>query len=110
MSKTAEVTVKVVAGVMIRGAKKILGDADSYMTKAIREKGADSKIAFPETAFYFPLANALLGLETKTLADAKKILDTAKTLVIKDVPSEDKWTNFLKDSLNAGVATILSEE
>ena len=110
MAKTTEITVKVVAGLMISGAKKVIDDADSYMSKAIKEKGADSKIAFPETAFYFPLANALLGLETKTLSDAKKILDTAKTLIIKDVPAEDKWTNFLKDSLNAGVATILSEE
>jgi len=110
MSKTAEITVKTVAGLMVSGAKKVLGEADSYMAKAIKEKGADTGIAFPETAFYFPLANALLGFETKTLSDAKKILDTAKTLLIKDVPAEDKWTNFLKDSLNAGVATILSEE
>jgi acetyl-CoA synthase len=109
-NKTTDVTVKAVAGLMVSGAKKLMWDADNFMEKAIKEKGPDTKVALPETAFYFPLANALLGLETKTVSDAKKILDTAKTLIVKDVPAEDQWTTFLKDSLNAGVAAILAEE
>ena len=72
--KTAEVTVKTVAGLMVGGAKKMLWEADSFMDKAIKEKGDDAKVAFPETAFYFPLANGLLGFETKTLRDAKNCL------------------------------------
>ncbi len=110
MSKTAEITVKTVAGLMVSGAKKVVSEADALLSKTKSEKGAEFKVAFPETAFYLPLANALLGAEVKTVSDAEKVLSTAKTLVIKDVPSEDQWTNFLKDSLNAGVATILSEE
>ncbi|MDD5428984.1 MAG: acetyl-CoA decarbonylase/synthase complex subunit alpha/beta [Candidatus Omnitrophica bacterium] len=110
MSKTAEITVKTVAGLMVSGAKKVLGEADALLGKTKKEKGADFKVAFPETAFYLPLANGLLGAEVKTVTDAEKVLATAKTLVIKDVPADDKWTDFLKDSLNAGVATILSEE
>ena len=109
-SKTAEITVKTVAGLMVSGAKKVLGEADGLLSKTKKEKGPGQKVAFPETAFYLPLANALLGSEVKTVADAEKLLATAKTLVIKDVPAEDKWDTFLKDSLNAGVATILSEE
>ena len=110
MSKTAEVTIKVVAGLMVSGAKKVLAEADALLIKTKKDKGADQKVLFPETAFYLPLANALLGLEIKTVLDAEKMLATAKTLIIKDVPAEDKWDTFLKDSLNAGVATILSEE
>jgi len=110
MSKTAEVTVKTVAGLMVSGAKKVMAEADGLLNKTKKEKGATSAIAFPETAFYLPLANALLGSEIRTVADAEKLLATAKTLVLKDVPPEDKWDTFLKDSLNAGVATILSEE
>ncbi len=95
---------------MVSGAKSVVAEAEELLNKTKKEKGADQKVAFPETAFYLPLANALLGSEVKTVTDAEKVLATAKTLVIKDVPAEDKWTNFLKDSLNAGVATILSEE
>ncbi len=110
MSKTSEITVMTVASLMVSGAKKVLNETDALLSKAIKDKGADGKIGFPETAFYLPLSNALLGAEVKTLADAKKVFDTARTLVIKEVPAEDKWSSFLKDSLNAGVATILSEE
>jgi acetyl-CoA synthase len=100
---------KAVAGLMVKGAKKIFSDADSFLNKAIKEKGASQAIGFPETAFFLPLANALLGVEAKTLSDAKGILATAKTLIVEP-PAEDKWSTFLKDGLNAGVATILSEE
>jgi len=110
MSKVAaEVTVKVVAGLMVSGAKKVVAEAEEFLNKAIKEKGATAKIGFPETAFYLPLANALLGSEVKVLSDAQKVLSTSKTLLV-DVSAEDKWDTFLKDSLNAGVATILSEE
>ena len=110
MSKTAEITIKTVAGLMVSGAKKVLAEADALLIKTKKEKGAAQKVAFPETAFYLPLTNALLGLEIKTVFDAEKMLATAKTLVIKDVPADNKWDTFLKDSLNAGVATILSSE
>ncbi|MDD3905405.1 MAG: acetyl-CoA decarbonylase/synthase complex subunit alpha/beta [Candidatus Omnitrophica bacterium] len=110
MSKASEITIKTVAGLMVSGAKKVIAQADALLGRAKKEKGPAQAVAFPETAFYLPLANALLGLETKTVADAEKILSAAKTLVIKDVPSEDAWGTFLKDSLNAGVAAILCEE
>jgi len=111
MSKgTAEVTIKTVAGLMVAGANKVVAAADGLLNKTKKDKGAGQKVAFPETAFYLPLADALLGAEVKTVADAEKVLATAKTLIIKDVPPEDKWATFLKDSLNAGVATILAEE
>lgn len=100
---------KVVAGLIVKGAEKIVKEAGDFLDKAIAEKGTAQKVGFPDTAFYLPLANALLGAEVKVLTDAKKVLDTAKTL-LPNVPSEDKWDTFLKDALNAGVAAILSEE
>ena len=111
MSKTtAEVTAKTVAGLMVSGSRKLCAEADEFLNKAIKEKGGSQALGFPETAFYLPLANALLGLETKTLSDAGKILSAAKTL-LPDLPAdENKWDNFLKNALNSGVAAILSEE
>ena len=111
MSKVAtEITVKTVAGLMVSGAKKVYAEADEFLNKAIKEKGDSQALSFPETAFYLPLSNALLGLETKTLGDAKKIVSTAKTLLPNVPADENKWDSFLTDSLNAGVATILCEE
>jgi len=97
---------KVVAGLILQGAKKVVGASEDYLKKAIKEKGAGEKLAFPETAFYLPLANALLGFETRTLADGEKIVATSKTLLANELSSD----NFLKEALNAGVATILSGE
>lgn len=111
MSKVAtEITVKTVAGLMVSGAKKVYAEAEEFLNKAVKEKGDSQGLSFPETAFYLPLSNALLGLETKTLGDAKKIISTAKTLLPNVPADENKWDTFLTDSLNAGVATILCEE
>ncbi len=110
MAKVAtEITAKDVASLIVKGARTVAGLADGYLAKAIKEKGEGRKVGFPETAFYLPLANALLGAEVKTLGDAKKVLETAKTL-LPSVPDETKWDTFLKDALNAGVTTILSAE
>lgn len=110
MTKMTEVTVKTVAGLMVSGAKKLYAEADEFLDKAIKEKGPTSQVGFPETAFYLPLANALLGLEAKTLSDAKQILSAAGTL-LADIPAdENKWETFLKDALNSGVSAILAEE
>ena len=58
----AKVTIKTVAALMVSGAKKIYAEAEEFLNKAIKEKGPTSQVGFPETAFYLPLANALLGV------------------------------------------------
>jgi len=111
MSKVAsEVTIRSVAALMVSGAKKICIEAEELLNNAIKEKSSDMQIGFPETAFYLPLANALLGSEVKTLSDAKKILSAARTLSTDIPPDENKWDTFLKDALNSGVSAILAEE
>lgn len=66
---------KVVAASVIRGAQEIFKLAKDSLDKAIKEKGPNQKIGFPETAFYLPLANALLGAKVETLKDASSILE-----------------------------------
>ncbi len=43
---------KIVAGAVIRGAQQIFKEASDGLEKAIKEKGPDQKIGFPETAFF----------------------------------------------------------
>ncbi len=100
---------KVVATSVIKGAQEIFKQAKDDLDKAIKEKGSEQKIGFPETAFYLPLANALLGAKGETLKDALLILDHAKSLLPK-IPTDKVWLPYLGDALNAGMSTLFSEE
>ncbi|MFC1666620.1 acetyl-CoA decarbonylase/synthase complex subunit alpha/beta [Candidatus Omnitrophota bacterium] len=100
---------KIIASAAIRGAQKIYKEAEDFLNKAIKEKNEDCEVKFPETAFYFPMAYALLGKEVKTLAEAKEVLQFSKTL-LHDEPTEKIWLPYLGDTLDSGVATLLCEE
>lgn len=100
---------KIVATSVIRGAKEIVKQAEDSLVKAVQEKGETQKINFPETAFYLPMANALMGIEAKTLKEARVILEHAKSL-LSDEPREALWLPYLGAALDAGIATLLSEE
>lgn len=100
---------KIVAGAVIRGANKIVKDAEEFLNKAISEKKEAQKIEFPGTAFYFPMAYAMLGAEVKTLADIKPVLQEAKSLLHNE-PSENLWFPYLGDVLDSGIAALLGEE
>jgi len=100
---------KIVAQAVIRGARQIVKEAEDKLTQAVNDKGESQKIEFPETAFYLPMANALMAKEAKTLKDAKEILEHAKSL-LPEVPLDKLWLPYLGDVLDAGIATLLSEE
>jgi len=100
---------KVVAESVIRGAQLIFKEASDFLDRATKEKGPIQKIGFPETAFYLPIANALLGAKVETLKDISPILEHAKSLLPK-VPSDKVWLPYLGDALNAGMATLFCEE
>ncbi len=100
---------KIVATSVIRGAHDIFKQASEFLDKAIKEKGEQQKIGFPETAFYLPLANALLGAKVETLKEAIPILEHAKSLLPKP-PSEQVWLPYLGDALNAGMSALFCEE
>ena len=100
---------KVVAAAVIRGALDIFKQASDFLDKAIKEKGPDQKIGFPETAFYFPMANALLGAKVERLKDIKPILEHALSLLPRP-PSDKVWLPYLGDALNAGMSTLFCEE
>ncbi len=100
---------KIIASAAIRGAREIYRQAEGYLNKAISEKGETCEIMFPETAFYMPMAYALLGKEVKNLTDAKGILQYAKTLLHED-PSQRIWLPYLGETLDSGIAALLCEE
>ena len=100
---------KIIASAAIRGAQKIYKEAEEFLNKAIKEKGDNCEVKFQETAFYFPMAYALLGKEVQTLIGAKEVLDFSKTL-LHDEPTQKIWLPYLGDTLDSGVAALLCEE
>lgn len=100
---------KIVAQAVIRGAHAIAKEAEEFLNKAIKEKGEAQKVGFPETAFYFPLANALLGAKVETLKDVLSILEHAKSL-LPQVPAEKLWLPYLGNALDAGMSALFCEE
>lgn len=100
---------KIVATAAIRGAHKIVAECESFLDRAIREKGKEAKVEFPETAYFLPMIYALLGEEVKQVGDMEPILKYTKGL-LHEVPSEAVWLPYLGHTLDAGIATLFAEE
>ena len=100
---------KIIASAAIRGAHEIVAEAERLWLQARESKGEDTSVGFPETAFFFPMANALMGVEVKTIGGIKPVLDHAREL-LPPHPSKSLWLPYLGDTLDAGVATLLGEE
>ena len=100
---------KIIAGAAIRGANAFFKDAEERYTKAVEDKGEDQKVEFPETAYFLPMANALMGLEVKTLGEIRPVLEHAREL-LHEPPTKELWLPYLGDTLDCGISTLLSTE
>jgi acetyl-CoA synthase len=100
---------KIVAAAAIRGSHAVVAEVDQKLTAAIAKYGEGHELAFPETAFYLPMANALLGLDVTTLGQAREVVGVCQSLLTEE-PSGQVWLPYLSGALDAGVATLLGEE
>lgn len=93
-----------------KGSDAVLGLARESLEKAISLKGKDQKIEFPETNYFFPLINALLNMEIKTLGDCLSALKQAEGLNQGKAANSGLSLSAVGGILNKGVATLLAEE
>lgn len=93
----------------IRGATGFVEEAEARYAQAVAHYGEAQKIEFPETAFYLPMTYALLGLEVQNLGELKPVLAHCRELLPR-LPAEQLWLPYLGDGLDAGIATLLSQE
>ncbi len=100
---------KLIASAAIRGANKLVAQAEEMLEKAIAEKGKDFAFEFPDTAFYLPMIYAMTGFAVKTLGDMKVALGFAKELQHTE-PEEHLWKPYLGEALDSGMATLFAEE
>jgi len=83
--------------------------AEEALAGAIREKGKDAEVAYPNTAYYLPIMYLFLGQKVRKLGDLEESLQEARKL-LAEVPTEDLWLPYLGDTLDCGVATLIAEE
>jgi acetyl-CoA synthase len=93
----------------IRGANAIVHEADLMLQRALEEKGADTPVAFPNTAYYLPFILGMTGIEASKIGDLPPVLEHAKSL-LHPVPSDARWTPYLGETLDSGMATLFAEE
>ena len=93
----------------VRGANALVIEAEAMLHKALSEKGPNTPIEFPNTAYYLPLIYGMTGLEIKELGQLSEVLQIARKL-LHPVPAESKWTPYLGETLDSGMATLMAAE
>jgi acetyl-CoA synthase len=93
----------------IRGSNGLVAEADALLKKAIAEKGPDTPVAFPNTAYFLPVTYGMLGLKLQTLGDIGPALEHARKL-LHPLPDENLWVPYLGETLDSGMATLLAAE
>ena len=98
-----------IASRAIRGANALVTEAELMLQKALVEKGPDTPVAFPNTAYYLPLIFGMTGLEVEKLGQLEPAMQHAKQL-LHPIPSRKKWTPYLGETLDSGMATLIAAE
>jgi acetyl-CoA synthase len=93
----------------MRGAHGLVREAEVMLYKALTEKGPETRVAFPNTAYYLPLIYGMTGCQVETLGQLEPILDQARRL-LHPLPSRSKWTPYLGETLDSGMATLIAAE
>lgn len=100
---------KIITSAAIRGAHKIVNLACERLKEAIDKFGPNQEVEFPNTGYYLPIIYAMTGVGIKTLKDMELILERAKGL-LPPVPAEKIHLPYLGHALDAGMATLWTEE
>jgi acetyl-CoA synthase len=100
---------KIIASAAIRGAQRIAGQAEDILMRAIREKGRDCHVEFPNTGYYIPIIYSMTGRAVEKLADFEDVMREIKGLLPPPV-DDNLWLPYLGQALDAGMATLFAEE
>ncbi len=93
----------------IRGANALVTEAELMLERIIAEKGKDTPVAFPNTAYYLPLIYGMTGIEVTKVGQLTEVIEHARQL-LHPIPSDSHWTPYLGETLDGGMATLLAAE
>ena len=100
---------KTIATAAIKGAHKLVTQAEEAYKKANEKYGADQKVEFPNTAYFLPVTYAMTGIKVENVGDITQVLDYSKKL-LPPVPDKKTWLPFLGHTLDAGMASLFADE
>ena len=100
---------RLVAFAAIQGGYNIVSKVEGKYKRALASHNADTKVGFPNTAYYLPVIYSLLGMKVETLEDMKKPLDFARGLLPPHVKGAHHLP-YLGPLLDAGMAALLAFE
>jgi acetyl-CoA synthase len=100
---------RLVAFAAIQGGYNIVSKVEGMYKKALETYSADTKVGFPNTAYYLPVIYSLLGLKVETLEDMKKPLAFARGLLPPHVKGSHHLP-YLGPLLDAGMAALFAFE
>ena len=92
----------VLTDLIFAGSNAVAGLTENAVNEVIAKYGEDAKIAFPDTAYFFPTIYAATGVKVAKLGDLPACVAVLKSL-ISNKPE-------LGDALNAGLATAVGAE
>jgi acetyl-CoA synthase len=93
----------------IRGSNALVIEAELMLKKALSEKGPDTPVEFPNTAYFLPTIYGMTGVEVTTLGQLSGVMNHARSM-LHPVPADAKWTPYLGETLDSGMATLLAAE
>jgi acetyl-CoA synthase len=100
---------RIIASAAIRGAHKIAKQARDIFDRAVKEKGIDCPVAFPNTGYHIPIIYSMTGLVVETLKDFNPVFEEIDGL-LPPMVDETLWLPYLGPTLDAGMATLFAEE
>ncbi|MGL4606771.1 MAG: acetyl-CoA decarbonylase/synthase complex subunit alpha/beta [Eubacteriaceae bacterium] len=84
------------------GQAQYLQRAEEMVAKAVAEKGKETPVKFPGTAYALPIIYAVTGKKITNLGELEEAVALAKTFIHR--------TNYLQDALDAGTASAMLAE
>ncbi|WP_461251782.1 acetyl-CoA decarbonylase/synthase complex subunit alpha/beta, partial [Treponema sp. R8-4-B8] len=100
---------KLICTSAIDGAVEFVAQAVKKLDEAVKQKGLDCPVGFPDTNYFLPIIYSFTGKKMKTLADLRDILEEAKSL-LPARPAENVWLPYLGSALDAGAAALFACE
>ncbi len=100
---------KIIASAAIRGAHKIVDQAENKWKQAMDKWGANEPVGFPNTAYFLPVIYGMLGMKVAKLGDMEAVLKKCRAILPPPV-KEVHPLPYLGPTLDAGMVTFFAEE
>ena len=100
---------RLVAFAAIQGGYNIVSKVEGKYKRALQTYSAETKVGFPNTAYYLPVIYSLLGIKVETLEDVQKPLAFARKLLPPHVKGHNHLP-YLGPLLDAGMGALLAFE